>query len=263
MEPEEPLTLTEIDVETNSSTDSEADADPTSTDPTSTDHLSDAGSDTGKACDFCSTPLAATARFFRCCNCDDDEAPTLQCEKCCFELHLCRRDHELQEWNNALGSWVTGNIDTTRLGERLAVHCGSCSRQLAPPGRGIPRGTVHCGICDSGVLCYSCCRMEHKCKPLHRLRKWTGDRWRTASLDSIGYTFQMGHRGDRCVRPAAVRSPLMVIDEFGCQFLTVRYCACGKFRAKGSKGRWQQIFVQGWFKCTLQHPGACSTFKVQ
>ncbi|KAJ6450349.1 hypothetical protein C8R47DRAFT_1230310 [Mycena vitilis] len=205
----EPMSLTDID----------ASPDPTS----AADSDTDSDIDTGDA-----FSLTGTARFFRCGSCDD--APTLQCEHCSFEMHLCHRDHEVQEWSPTLGNWMTGHANTMLLGERFAIHCSSCARELAPPGRGLPSGIVHCGICDSGVMCYSCCKKEHKCKPLHRLRKWTGDRWRTSSLKSIGYVFQMGHRGDT---------------------LVANFYECDTARAGSFRG-----------ECTLDYPGACSTFRV-
>lgn len=52
------------------------------------------------ACDFCKTSLIGrTCRAFRCCKCDEYGPPSLQCERCCFHEHLCRRDHTVEVSN--------------------------------------------------------------------------------------------------------------------------------------------------------------------
>ncbi|KAJ7022479.1 hypothetical protein C8F04DRAFT_1272589 [Mycena alexandri] len=194
-------------------------------------------------CDFCSTPLDANnRRFFRCAGCDS--GPTLLCEACCFEIHLCHRNHEVQEWNRSLGNWVTGNMDTLLLGVRIAVHCGNCCVQLAEAGRGIPIGAVHCRHCDTGVLCCECCTEAHACMPLHHLQAWTGNEWELTTLRDIGFVYQMGHGGNPCEAPTTQISSLMVISD------------------KSVPGQWLQIRRNGWFASALKHAGACVTFRV-
>ncbi|KAJ6464304.1 hypothetical protein C8R47DRAFT_1224819 [Mycena vitilis] len=102
-----------------------SDTDACTTSDTDVGTTSDPSDKVEAACDFCGASIAeTTSRVFRCCQCDEDGAPALQCEQCCFELHLCRRDHAVDEWNDSLANWVTGNIDSTRLGARFSVKCG-------------------------------------------------------------------------------------------------------------------------------------------
>ncbi|KAJ6449814.1 hypothetical protein C8R47DRAFT_1230515 [Mycena vitilis] len=253
---DEPRTLSSIDA---ADSDSDTDSDTDTAVEAASDTPSNTTGITAKACDFCSASLAG-CRFFRCGDCD--ESPTLQCESCCFELHLCRRRHELQEWSEYLGNWVSGNIETTCLGDRFAVHCGSCCVELAPAGRGIPRGAIFCPECDSGLVCRDCCKEDHRCKPLHSLKQWTGQDWEGATLRDIGFVYQLGHRGDPCSRPTAVVWPMLVISMRGCHFLNLKYCACGKFPWSGAKGRWAQVMYNGWFASSLKHTGVCTTFRV-
>ncbi|KAJ7018856.1 hypothetical protein C8F04DRAFT_1277051 [Mycena alexandri] len=211
----------------------------------------------GRHCDFCSTPLDAAARFFRCGDCDS--GPTLLCE---------------WEWSHSLGNWVTGNIDTLQLGRRIAVHCGNCCVQLAEPGRGIPIGavlcrrcdtSVLCRRCDTSVLCRQCCAEAHACMPLHHLQTWTGDEWELTTLRDIGFVYQMGHGGNACETPTIRISSLMVIsDQSGNHFLNLRYCNCGKYSVDGetSPGKWLQIRRNSWFASALKHDGVCATFRV-
>ncbi|KAJ7770734.1 hypothetical protein B0H16DRAFT_1715389 [Mycena metata] len=218
----------------------------------------------GHKCDFCSTPLGANTagRFFRCGGCDS--RPTVLCEACCFELHLCRPDHEVQEWNHSLGNWVTASLDTILIGTRMAVHCGNCCVELGVPGRGIPVGAVQCPRCDTGVLCVECCAEAHACQPLHHLQVWTGSQWEMATLRDIGFVYQMGHGGNACAAPTRLSWLMVISDQSGNHFLNLRYCNCGKYGVDGetSPGKWLQIRRHGWFASALKHARVCTTFKV-
>ncbi|KAJ7102965.1 hypothetical protein C8R43DRAFT_963855 [Mycena crocata] len=179
-------------------------------------------------CDFCHAPLGAldageATRLFRCGARGCDSA--FQCGSCCFEHHLCRREHPLEEWSNATDEW--------------------------------------CIECNSGLLCRRCCKEEHECEPLHNLKVWNEQSWEVTSLREIGFVYQMGHKGDPCQSPTPFVHSLLVIDLKGCHRLDLLYCACGKYPGGVSKmGRWLQIRDNGWYQSTLNHGGICTTFKV-
>ena len=60
-------------------------------------------------------------------------------------------------------------------------------------------GIVRCSICDVNRLyCATCIVQKHGEHPFHRLEIWRQLRFVPISLSTLGYTYYLGHDGDRC-----------------------------------------------------------------
>lgn len=56
-----------------------------------------------------------------------------------------------------------------------------------------------CTTCwPSPIFCTICCKKEHERHPLHRVHRWTGTHWLTASLKDTGLVVHLGHGGLPC-----------------------------------------------------------------
>ncbi|KAJ7496057.1 hypothetical protein B0H11DRAFT_2220107 [Mycena galericulata] len=223
--------------------------------------LSDEDAGALAECEDCSAPLGPdmpiSTRIFRCAKCHSD----WQCERCCHEIHLCKPDHPLEEWDSIVNEWTATLYKKTRLYKALPIPCGECGRVIAARGARLPPGTVKCDECECGILCDFCVLEKHAKQPLHMISAWTGRYWDKAKLWDYGFVYHMGHGGDPCPHPDPALSPLLVIAINGCTRLNVRYCRCPNSEGV-AKSNWEQITKNGWFRATLDHPGVCCTFRV-
>jgi hypothetical protein len=153
------------------------------------DQESDAEDDdaTGGNCDFCGDAVGPKVevqrRFFRCIDC----GTCLQCENCCFEMHLCHPRHQLEvsefnvllyvhttltrfkEWKVDTQEWLAIMLEDTGLHKKYAMHCSSCCKVISRAGEPMAIGTLICRQCGGdGLLCEECCVEDHASKPLHR-----------------------------------------------------------------------------------------------
>ncbi|KAJ7169139.1 hypothetical protein C8R43DRAFT_1121028 [Mycena crocata] len=230
----EPKTLTEIDAEEESEDDSCA---------------------AYGNCDFCHQGLGPKApvpcRFFRCWDCPS----VTYCENCCYEKHICKTNHRLEEWSHKKSDWFECTLAETGLQDKYQMNCISCWRVNASwyfQLFAMPRWTAVQDLLPRGS------RRKAIASPV-----WKGNRrgWEPRSLRDIGFVYQMGHHGQPCPVPMPYISQLAVIDMGGPQWLPLRYCGCGKY-AEGVRGRWQQITKEGWHPSGLDHLGTCTTFPV-
>ncbi|KAJ7184055.1 hypothetical protein C8R46DRAFT_1026069 [Mycena filopes] len=121
-----------------------------------------------------------------------------------------------------------------------SAHCGRCKSTLdLAEGR-----FFSCATC-SEVLCHSCCVFDHRRRPLHILREWTGEFWESTTLGDIGLVYQLGHRGRVCPTPCAKSDFMHIFDTVGVQKVHYRYCACVDGLARPT-----QLLDAGW------HPAA-------
>lgn len=74
------------------------------------------------------------------------------------------RPHPLEIWRTARRLFVEEMtfLDTA---PGPAAHCGHCKKKLD-----LSDGRFFCCISCSEVLCYSCCIVDHRCRPLHILK---------------------------------------------------------------------------------------------
>ncbi|KAJ7457083.1 hypothetical protein FB451DRAFT_1183591 [Mycena latifolia] len=215
-------------------------------------------------CDFCGDALGLNAPkpccFFRCLDCKE----AIHCEACCYEIHLGARgaEHRVDEWDIWHSQWGRKSLAETGLQSTYAMHCSSCCDVITPAGSDMPVGTLDCDQCGSGLLCPSCCLEDHAAKPLHTVKRWSGQFWESKSLRDVGFVYQMGHEGRACANPGYLTSLLVIDWMMGCHSLPLRYCECGKYMG-GMWGRWQQIMTNGWHPLSLNHMGVCATFEVR
>ncbi|KAJ7430103.1 hypothetical protein B0H11DRAFT_2264339 [Mycena galericulata] len=125
-------------------------------------------------CEYCSRPLGhnthAPSRVFRCRECESE----LQCEKCCHAIHVCKRNHHLQEWDATVeygeNTWFDTRFKQTSLVSKYATRCGVCQSVVAPEARKIPWWALLCEECGCGVMCQRCCFKKHEKHPLHSVK---------------------------------------------------------------------------------------------
>ncbi|KAJ7483695.1 hypothetical protein B0H11DRAFT_2231846 [Mycena galericulata] len=102
-----------------------------------------------------------------------------------------------------------------------AAHCGHCKNAMGS-------GDLQFFSCDTcaEVFCYSCCIMDHRQRPLHFLKEWTGVYWTPMTLAEIGLVYQLGHGGHDCPQPGTTVHLVRVFDTSGVQTVRYRYCTC-------------------------------------
>ncbi|KAJ7186909.1 hypothetical protein C8R46DRAFT_1206901 [Mycena filopes] len=129
--------------------------------------------------------------------------------------------------------------------------CGSCAKPLPVKGR-----RFRCTDCGDFVQCLECALTRHTVTPLHRLKEWKGF-WVPSSLKTLGGTYQLGHGGQACPRPAPALRKMVVLD---CQYIhTVDYRYCGCDNADRAQDL-DQLLSNGWYPATVTDPATCATF---
>ncbi|KAJ7184066.1 hypothetical protein C8R46DRAFT_1208297 [Mycena filopes] len=130
-----------------------------------------------------------------------------------------------------------------------AAHCGRCKTKLdLTDGR-----FFSCGVC-SEVLCHTCCLFDHRRRPLHMLREWSGTFWETTTLQQLGLIYQLGHRGRPCASPAVHTSFMHIFDTCGVQKVEYRYCEC-----LDGFGKPEQLLDAGWHRASPESD-CCQTW---
>ncbi|KAJ7100995.1 hypothetical protein C8R43DRAFT_1141257 [Mycena crocata] len=83
-----------------------------------------------------------------------------------------------------------------------------------------------CDACRE-ILCFACCIMDHRQRPLHLLKEWTGVVWEKTTLAAIGLIYQLGHDGLDCNSLARETHSTKVVHTTGVQTLHYQFYACG------------------------------------
>ncbi|KAJ7473867.1 hypothetical protein B0H11DRAFT_1918682 [Mycena galericulata] len=166
------------------------------------------------SCACCELPLGGNtevqSRAFRCGDC-----AALQCERCCYDIHVCVPEHPLREWDARLDEWFRTDIKESALSATHATLCGNCERVLASAGTTIRAGSLLCEECGLGVVCQRCCFDLHQKEPLHRVKAWSGRTWDPTTLREHGFVYNMGHHGNPCPHPDPDISSLIVREQRG------------------------------------------------
>ncbi|KAJ6499626.1 hypothetical protein C8R47DRAFT_1211936 [Mycena vitilis] len=116
------------------------------------------------------------------------------------------------------------------------AHCGHCKTKLKSQS-----GRFFACVTCSEFLCHSCCTTDHKRRPLHLLKEWTGVFWERTSLADLGLVYQLGHPGRDCHRPDADVHSMRVLDTTGVHMVNYRFCTCVMARPRS-----EQILSAGW-----------------
>ena len=89
---------------------------------------------------------------------------------------------------------------------------------------------------------------------------WTGSYWWCSSLQSLGFTFQLGHNGGPCTNPQQCGHLLNVVHINGFHQLQVSYCQCS--RPPGRHYAGTQLFRSSMFPASVAQPRMAFTFNV-
>ncbi|KAI9056575.1 hypothetical protein FKP32DRAFT_1616036 [Trametes sanguinea] len=101
--------------------------------------------------------------------------------------------------------------------------CGECHSSL-PDER-----LIRCTTCSPGPLrCAQCVVNSHVNTPFHRVQRWTGHSFESATLKELGQVIQLGHRHDGrpCSNPLPVRSDFHVLHIDGRHNVALAFCGC-------------------------------------
>ncbi|KAJ7863700.1 hypothetical protein B0H13DRAFT_2354000 [Mycena leptocephala] len=107
------------------------------------------------------------------------------------------------------------------------------------------------------VLCYSCCVVDHRHRPLHILKEWTGVLWDSTTLCEIGLVYQLGHRGRVCPSPDPVVRLMRIFDTTRVQTVKYQLCSCSPSAPSA-----QQILEAGWLQ-TASQSEVCETWALR
>ncbi|KAJ7038550.1 hypothetical protein C8F04DRAFT_1255828 [Mycena alexandri] len=125
-----------------------------------------------------------------------------------------------------------------------------------------PDGTdirfVVCMDCKAGGLkqCDRCCLHQHRSLPLHFVKLWNGQYFRTIAMRRLGFIFQLGHGGEACPSPGPANI-MSVLSVDGTHYVRFRYCEC-----PGQANEFTQLFRAEWFAGRATNVKQCVTFKV-
>ncbi|KAJ7688490.1 hypothetical protein B0H16DRAFT_1487379 [Mycena metata] len=145
-------------------------------------------------------------------------------------------------------------------GQSIDVHvCETCGIHGSTTGTLTP-GTlcfVVCMDCKRGSLkqCQNCCLEQHRSLPLHFVKYWNGQYWRTIALRRLGFIFQLGHGGAVCPSPGPEHM-MTVISMNGSHHVRVRYCECLEHH-----NEFTQLFRAQWFAARATNVKQCVTFE--
>ncbi|KAG1823160.1 hypothetical protein DFJ58DRAFT_720087 [Suillus subalutaceus] len=134
-------------------------------------------------------------------------------------------------------------------GDISAEPCSSCGN-LHPEYR--------CEDCFGIELhCSSCTVVAHKDHPLHRLQKWNGNYFESASLKSLGLWIQLSHAlGHTCPNPRrAFNDDFIIIDSHGVHEVSLDFCDCTL-----ATTHVQQLLRMSLFPSTTADPKTAATF---
>ncbi|KDR65285.1 hypothetical protein GALMADRAFT_82040 [Galerina marginata CBS 339.88] len=158
--------------------------------------------------------------------------------------------HRLTEWLKFRAAFLDETLRHDGLGDFLGqTKCSRC---------GDAAGIIKCRDCADGALlkCPECAVSSHANHPLHRVERWNGEFFDKASLQSLGYRYQLGHSGAACPCPQPGPKNFIVFSISGPHFVSINYCHCHD----EPLSTWQQLLREGWFPATLSRPQTVFTF---
>ncbi|KAH7905178.1 hypothetical protein BJ138DRAFT_1231765, partial [Hygrophoropsis aurantiaca] len=129
-----------------------------------------------------------------------------------------------------------------------------------------------CGLCEApapqyrcedcfgfDMYCSGCILTLHAHNPLHRLKRWAGEFFESATLKSLGLRIQLGHKiSTKCANPKqAFGDDFVVIDSNGIHEVGLDFCNC-----ETAVEYTKQLLRMSWFPATSIDPKSAATFRV-
>lgn len=108
------------------------------------------------------------------------------------------------------------------------------------------------------LRCKDCIIMDHTSLPFHRIQKWTSDHFSHCSLESLGFTLQLGHQGAPCpssTQDGGASRELTIVHLNGYHTLPVYFCHCFDAEAE-----YIQLVQASLFPATITQPETAFTF---
>ncbi|KAF9509453.1 hypothetical protein BS47DRAFT_1365256 [Hydnum rufescens UP504] len=103
-------------------------------------------------------------------------------------------DTPLLEWSHICDEFLDKLLQYDGRGDLLQV--------LGCPGCDLPgiSGMYRCNDCfDHDMVCHQCCVQRHEHLPLHKINVWNGSFFECTTLQDMGLTVYLGHKG--CLMP--------------------------------------------------------------
>ncbi|KAH7904228.1 hypothetical protein BJ138DRAFT_964691, partial [Hygrophoropsis aurantiaca] len=129
------------------------------------------------------------------------------------------------------------------------------------------KACAHCAHFEASYRCLECVGLSSVCAdcmlkshlhlPLHRIEKWSGWFWMSASLAELGLTIQLGHEGKSCNDAMVPKIPLTVVHTNGVHAVRVSFCRCG--HAPSGHYYSTQLLRVRWFPATMLRPATVFT----
>ncbi|KAG2112875.1 hypothetical protein DEU56DRAFT_874348 [Suillus clintonianus] len=141
-----------------------------------------------------------------------------------------------------------------RLEGRGELSAGPCS------GCCYPHPEYRCQDCFGITLCCASCMVTaHTHHPLHRLQKWNGEYFESASLKTLGLRIQLGHMaGQTCSNPRrAFNDDFVIMDSHGVHEVALDFCDCSL-----ATTHIQQLLHMSLFPSTTSDPKTAATFRL-
>ncbi|KAJ7362217.1 hypothetical protein DFH08DRAFT_683113, partial [Mycena albidolilacea] len=97
----------------------------------------------------------------------------------------------------------------------------------------------------------------HMTRPLCRIECWNGTFFQKRELQHLGLRVQLCHPNNQpCPRSHPGRSKFVVIASNSFHYVALDYCEC---RLSGSKHKWEQLLLHGWYPGTPDDPQSAIT----
>lgn len=136
------------------------------------------------------------------------------------------------------------------------IRCPSCAQKLCDKLPGY-RTLFRCQDCPLGCLkCIDCVLSSHGERPFDRILMWDATKqfWQRITLPQMGYVFNLGHGGRKCMNASSDPKDMVIIHEHGLMDLPVLFCQCGSARAPAA-----QLIASGLWPATWERPGTATT----
>ncbi len=126
--------------------------------------------------------------------------------------------------------------------------------------------TVRCADCtERPPLCVKCWIRAHDSLPFHWAEEWdeVAGYFKKRDISDLdkNWALHLGHRGERCPKPAGKPRLLTVVDENGPHASRAVYCGCRKMDKEGGEVLWEQLFEVRLWPGTVKVPRTAYTFR--
>ncbi|KAI0640393.1 hypothetical protein C8Q79DRAFT_921614 [Trametes meyenii] len=137
--------------------------------------------------------------------------------------------------------------------------CPKCSA-LLDIKRQDARMLFRCKDCQQvQAACIDCVLTAHEERPFNRILMWSADLgfWQPRTVAELGYTWHLGHSGDRCPLNFSRAREMVVIHEHGIMDLPVKFCQC-----PGEASEAEQLIQHGCWPAMWVAPGTAITLNM-